>query len=244
MRLKLFIVQGQRSLFAVDEGLHSLLLFAFSKRSLSRRSHRIFVCYQLRARRERQSPSEERHAKPNLRFRHPINIVLRYNRNTLLITYNPDVKLSDYQALAQFRYQIRRFLHFSEEAARQAGIEPQHHQLMLVIKGRPDGEECRIAYLAERLQVKHHSAVELVDRLVRKGLIARARSEQDRREVHVQLTARGERILAELTVQTRAELRSAAPELVATLRDLSASKKARPPLPRRRPRTATAGRTQ
>ena len=108
---------------------------------------------------------------------------------------NHKVKLSDYQALAEFRYQIRRFVHFSEEAARQAGVEPQHHQLMLAVKGMPDGEEPRIAYLAERLQIQHHSAVELVDRLVKKGLITRTRGEQDRREVYVQLTPQGERML-------------------------------------------------
>lgn len=132
------------------------------------------------------------------------------------------IHLSDYQALAEFRYQIRRFVHFSEEAARAAGIEPQHHQLMLAVKGRSEGNEPpRIGRLAERLQIQHHSAVELVDRLARKGLITRTRGEQDRREVYVQLTARGERILNELTLHTRAELRSAAPALVATLRKLT-----------------------
>ncbi len=134
---------------------------------------------------------------------------------------NHNVTLRDYQALAEFRYQIRRFVHFSEKAAREAGVEPQHHQLMLALKGKPDREEARIAYLAERLQIQHHSAVELVDRLVGKGLITRSRGDQDRREVHVQLTPHGERVLAELTVYTRAELRSAAPALVAALRKLT-----------------------
>jgi DNA-binding MarR family transcriptional regulator len=132
------------------------------------------------------------------------------------------VNLSDYQALGEFRYQMRRFLRFSEEAARAAGIEPHQHQLMLAVKGMPDGEEPRIAYLAERLQVQHHSAVELVDRMVKKGLIVRTRGESDRREVHVQLTAKGDRVLAELTQHMRAELRSAAPALVGTLRKLAA----------------------
>lgn len=159
------------------------------------------------------------------------------------MTHNQEIKISDYQALARFRYQIRRFLHFSEEAARHSGIEPQHHQLMLAIKGRPDGEKCRIAYLAERLQVQHHSAVELADRLA-KGLITRTRGERDRREVYVQLSARGERILGELTVHTRAELRSAAPALVATLRELTGHEKAHPKLQRRRPRQSTTGRSK
>jgi len=128
-----------------------------------------------------------------------------------------DPKTSTYQALAEFRYQIRRFVRFSEEAAQKAGLEPQHHQLLLALKGIPAGEEPRIAYLAERLQIRHHSAVELVDRLEKKGLIQRSRGELDRREVHLRVTPRGERILRELTLHTRAELRLAAPALVGTL---------------------------
>jgi DNA-binding MarR family transcriptional regulator len=134
--------------------------------------------------------------------------------------------LTDYEALGEFRYQIRRFVRFSEEAARAAGVEPQHHQLMLALKGAGEGEAPHIGHLAERLQIQHHSAVELVDRLVRKGLVTRTRSEEDRREVHVQLTASGERILEQLTFHTRAELRSAAPTLVKILRKLTTQAKA------------------
>ena len=137
------------------------------------------------------------------------------------MTDHNDLKLSDYQALAEFRYQLRRFLRFSEETARAAGLEPRHHQLMLAVKGSPAAEGPRIAYLAERLQIQHHSAVELVDRLASKRLIKRSRGGQDRREVHVCLTARGERVLRELTRHTRAELCSAGPALVATLRKLT-----------------------
>ena len=155
------------------------------------------------------------------------------------MTQNQKVKLSDYRALAEFRYQIRRFLHFSEEAARHAAVEPQHHQLMLAIKGKPEDEPARIAYLAERLQIQHHSAVELVDRLDKKGLITRTRGEHDRREVFVQLTPRGERILDDLTVHTSAELRSAAQRLVATLRHLTRQRKTG-----RRPKTAAARRSK
>ncbi len=129
-----------------------------------------------------------------------------------------DLKTSDYQALAEFRYQIRRFLRFSEEAARHAGIEPQHHQLMLAVKGAGESSGPPIAYLAESLQVQHHSAVELVDRLAKRGLIQRTRSEADRREVHVRLTARGERILKQLTLHHREELRTLAPALVSSLK--------------------------
>lgn len=91
---------------------------------------------------------------------------------------------------------------------------------MLAIKGKPDGEEPRITYLAEHLQIRHHSAVELVDRLAEKGLVTRTRGAQDHREVFVHLTARGERVLGELTVHTRGELRAAAPALAGIFRKL------------------------
>jgi DNA-binding MarR family transcriptional regulator len=156
------------------------------------------------------------------------------------MSHTKSVKISDYQSLAEFRYQMRRFLHFSQASARDAGIEPQQHQLMLAVKGAPDGEEPRIAYLAERLQIQHHSAVELVDRMVKKDLITRTRGENDRREVYVQLTDLGDGLLSQLTQHMRAELRSAAPALVATLHKLTprptAVKKAR-----RQTRLAKAG---
>lgn len=137
------------------------------------------------------------------------------------MTEKKELTPTDYEALGEFRYQIRRFVRFSEEAARKAGVEPRHHQLMLAVKGVGEGEAPHIGHLAERLQIQHHSAVELVDRLVKKGLVTRTRGEEDRREVHVQLTARGERILEQLTFHSRAELRSAAPALVTILRKLT-----------------------
>jgi DNA-binding MarR family transcriptional regulator len=138
---------------------------------------------------------------------------------------NQRLTLSDYQALAAFRYQIRRFQRFSEAAARNAGIEPQHHQIMLAIKGKPTREEASIGYLAERLQIQHHSAVELVDRLENRGLIIRVRDAEDRRQVFVRLTPGGEQVLGELTLHTSAELRSNAPALVSILRKLSTPRK-------------------
>jgi DNA-binding MarR family transcriptional regulator len=137
------------------------------------------------------------------------------------MTDKDSLKATDYQALAEFRYQIRRFLRFSEEAARQAGLEPQHHQLMLAVKGAPENIEPRIGYLAEHLQIRHHSAVELVDRLVKRGLIRRIRGDEDRREVHVKLTAKGEHLLKELTLYHRDELRTTVPALVGTLRKMT-----------------------
>ncbi len=130
------------------------------------------------------------------------------------------LKAIDYRTLADFRYQIRRFVHFSEEAARHAGLEPQHHQMMLAVKGAQGNVDPRIGYLAERLQIHHHSAVELLDRLARRGLIRRSRSAQDRRKVHVRLTAKSERLLRELTLYHREELRTAAPTLAHTLKKM------------------------
>jgi DNA-binding MarR family transcriptional regulator len=139
-----------------------------------------------------------------------------------------DLKSSDYAALAEFRYQIRRFLHFSEQASRGAGVEPQHHQLMLAIRGAGGRNGCRIADLAERLQIQHHSAVELVSRLEEKDLIQRNRSAEDRREVYVSLTPHGEQVLRELTLHHREELRSAAPALISALRRVNGRANLRP----------------
>jgi DNA-binding MarR family transcriptional regulator len=133
----------------------------------------------------------------------------------------PNLKLADYQAIAEFRYQIRRFLRFSEDASRAAGLEPQQHQLLLAVKGMPGGRAARISDLAERLQIHHHSTVELVDRLAARGLVSRALGEDDRREVYVQLTPRGESILNTLTVHHKTELRRAAPALVAALHEVA-----------------------
>jgi DNA-binding MarR family transcriptional regulator len=142
-----------------------------------------------------------------------------------------DFKLSDYQAIAEFRYQIRRFIRFSEEAASQAGLEPQQHQLLLAVKGMPNGRKARIADLADRLQIQHHSAVELVSRLVTKELVEKVPSETDRREVYVRLTAQGERLLRVLTLHHRDELRRTAPALVGALRELTRKSAARRALP-------------
>jgi DNA-binding MarR family transcriptional regulator len=123
----------------------------------------------------------------------------------------------DYQALADFRFEIRRFLNFSERLAHAAGIEPQQHQALLVIKGLPAHRVATIGVLAERLLIQHHSAVELVNRLEAKGLLRRARSAADRREVVLTLSHRGETLLKQLTHPHRAELQSARPRLVVAL---------------------------
>jgi DNA-binding MarR family transcriptional regulator len=128
----------------------------------------------------------------------------------------------DYRSLADFRYEIRRFLNFSEQAAREAGIEPHQHQALLAIKGLTPEQKATIGALAERLQVQHHTAVELVNRLEKKKLIRRSRNGADRREVMLALTSRGKRVLAELTLVHRAELRSAGPVLLRALNGILA----------------------
>jgi len=126
--------------------------------------------------------------------------------------------LSDYQSLAEVRYQIRRFVHFSEQIARRAGLEPRQHQLMLAVKGLPSGVRPRIAELAERLQIQHHSMVELVNRLASRGYVRRHRGGDDRREVMLSLTAKGEKTLRELSLHHKEELRTQGPGLIAALR--------------------------
>jgi len=126
---------------------------------------------------------------------------------------------SDYESLAEFRHQIRRFLHFSEQAARSLGIEPQQHQLMLALRGLAGGRVA-IGALAERLQIQHHSAVELVDRLADRGLVTRSRATADRRQVLVELTARGEAELEKLARCHLEELRRNGPALVDALQTL------------------------
>jgi DNA-binding MarR family transcriptional regulator len=124
---------------------------------------------------------------------------------------------ADYRALADFRYQIRRYLNFSEQASRGAGLEPQQYLLLLTVRGLPDGAEATIRTLASRLLIRHHSAVELVDRLEKRGMVRRAQSKTDRRQVLVRLTPRGESALARLARQRLVELRSTGMALVRAL---------------------------
>jgi DNA-binding MarR family transcriptional regulator len=131
-----------------------------------------------------------------------------------------EVQLSSYQALAEFRYQIRRFLHFSEQMANLAGIKPQQHQLLLIVKGMPPGRKATISEVAERLQIQHHSTVELVDRLVERGLVERQRDTEDLRRVIVRLTDQGEEMLQSLSMTVLSELRQTGPALVQYLNRL------------------------
>lgn len=123
-----------------------------------------------------------------------------------------------YEVLEEFRYEIRRFLNFSELAARKVGIEPQQHQALLSIQAARLGERVTVGFLAERLQVQHHSAVELSDRLEEKGLIRRRRSGVDRRQVLLSVTRRAEEILGKLSDLHRTELRTTGPRLLKALK--------------------------
>jgi DNA-binding MarR family transcriptional regulator len=126
--------------------------------------------------------------------------------------------IPDYRSLAELRYQIRRFLHFSEQASRQARVEPRQHQLLLALKGLPETSRPTIGVVSERLQIRPHSAVELANRLAKRGFVRRQRgSERDRREVLLSVTAKGEKILRELSLYHREELRSAGPALMRAL---------------------------
>jgi DNA-binding MarR family transcriptional regulator len=113
----------------------------------------------------------------------------------------------DYTALAEFRFQLRKFLAFAKDAAEKAGLAPQQHQALLVIKGCPGKDEPTIGYLAERLLIRHHSAVGLADRLARAGLLKRSPGKLDRRKVTLSLTPKGEAVLARLAAASRGELR-------------------------------------
>ena len=132
-----------------------------------------------------------------------------------------EINLQDIQALAEFRYHIRRFLHASEQLLKSAGLKPQQYQLLLQLKAA-NGEPTTISFVAERLQIQHHSTVELADRLAQKGLIRRKRAGDDRRQVILELTPKGEKILRELAIHHRGELRSNVPGLVGSLKKVLA----------------------
>ena len=131
-----------------------------------------------------------------------------------------DLTLDDYHALAEFRYQIRHFIHFSERAARSAGLNPQHHQLLLAIKGHPMDKQPTVQDMAERLHIRHHSTVELSNRLSARGLIRKRHDPGDRRRVLLEITPRGEAVLRKLSLIHRTQLESAGRDLIRSLQKL------------------------
>ncbi len=128
-----------------------------------------------------------------------------------------DFPLPAYRQLAELRYSIRQFLHFSEQAARDNGFEPQQHQLLLAVKGLPAGLRPTITVISGRLGLRHHSTVELIDRMVERGVVTRRHSEPDRREALIELTRAGEELLQKLSILHWEELRKQAPALAEAL---------------------------
>ena len=131
----------------------------------------------------------------------------------------------DYQALAHFRYQLRKFLSFSEAAAHKAGLTPQQHQALLAIKGFSSAEPVSVGDLAEFLLVRHHTAVELVDRMAKLGLLGRIVDDDDSRRIFVQLTRKGEQKLQTLSKIHFEELQAASPSLTKILRSFRRSQR-------------------
>ena len=131
-----------------------------------------------------------------------------------------DLSREQYRHLAEFRRQIRRFLHFSETTAKEQGIEPQQHQLLLAVHGLPEDVKPTIREIASRLFIQHHSAVELVNRLEHTGAIARHPGTDDKREVLIRLTPAGRATLRKLALAHRTELERTGPELANTLQSI------------------------
>jgi DNA-binding MarR family transcriptional regulator len=131
-----------------------------------------------------------------------------------------EITTQEYQALAELRYRIRQFLHEGDAVAHAAGLEPQQYLLLLSIRGLPQGEEATIRALADRLALKHHSAVELIDRLEMNGYVRRSRGRDDRRRVLVSLLPRGERLLQEVARHRITELRANGHALVRAIAQL------------------------
>jgi len=141
---------------------------------------------------------------------------------------------SEYAALAELRRRIRRFLQEGDATARQAGLEPQQYLLLLAIRGLPAGQEATIRVLADRLSLRHHSTVELIDRMETRGYVKRMRGREDRRQVLISLQPRGEKLLEKVVEQRIIELRANGRELVQAISALLE--------PQRRPSSNGGGR--
>ncbi len=124
------------------------------------------------------------------------------------------------RTLADFRYELRRFLYFSESAATTAGLHPQQHQLLLQVAGAPEGTCVTIAYAADRLGLRHNSTVELVDRSVREGLLTRKTDPEDRRRALLHVTHKGRQVLSRLSDEHARELNELGPRLERALKHI------------------------
>lgn len=129
----------------------------------------------------------------------------------------PELDLAQLQRLAEFRFQLRRFLHFSTVAAEQAGLRNQQYQMLQCVGGMPDGMAPTIANVAARMLLKHNSAVELVDRAIDQGLVRRSADPFDHRRILLRVTPEGEQLLASLAEFHMQELEQSGPELVRAL---------------------------
>ncbi|MBZ5635801.1 MAG: MarR family transcriptional regulator [Acidobacteriia bacterium] len=136
-----------------------------------------------------------------------------------------DLTLRDYQELAEFRYQLRHFLHFSELQARDHDLEPQQHQALLALKGLPEGKRPTVSELASRLVLRHHTVVELTDRLESAGFVKRQPDPQDGRQILIHVTPQGTAKLRSLSLAHRDELQVKGPELARTLRNILRSRR-------------------
>jgi DNA-binding MarR family transcriptional regulator len=128
-----------------------------------------------------------------------------------------EISSAGYRQLAEFRYRIRQFPYLSEEAARLKGIKPHQHQVLLSVKGLPEGTRPNVRMLSQRLYLCHHSTLEIIDRLVELGAVARRKSDRGRREVLIELTPHGEKLLHQLSVLLWQDLRVSGPALSESL---------------------------
>jgi DNA-binding MarR family transcriptional regulator len=135
------------------------------------------------------------------------------------------ITTEEYRALAELRYRIRLFLREGDAKARAVGLEPQQYVLLLALRGLPGDVEATIVKLAERMMLKHHSVVELVDRLAAHGYVRRMRSREDRRKVLVSLLPRGVKLVEEVARQRISELRASGAQLVAAIAALLKAKR-------------------
>jgi DNA-binding MarR family transcriptional regulator len=145
----------------------------------------------------------------------PFYIVLRYNRDMKATTNSPESERL--QTLAEFRYELRKFLHFSEQRSTEAGLQPQQHQMLLQIAGAPPTTLVTVSYVAERLGLRHHTTVELSKRGEEAGLVRRSHDATDRRCVVLELTASGRKMLGALAEDHARELYELAPTMIRAL---------------------------
>jgi DNA-binding MarR family transcriptional regulator len=138
------------------------------------------------------------------------------------------ISASTYQALAAFRYHIKEYLAFSDKAARAAGLEPKHYELLLAAKGLPEEDMATVGTIASLLHLRHHSTVELIDRAEGRGLVRRQRISNGRSYVLIEITAKGERLLAKAVAMRLRELRAAGPLLATTLASLTKPTSSKP----------------